>query len=903
MLDLRLVAYAPNGDRIGLLPHPLSVEVGWPLNDVPSLRLSYSRHAPGAEHLDSPVEVAVEWSDGGEWVEAPDSRFLAIKRSGSETTDDTKTVTFDMPGWAWQLRKLVLYPTSTMVEGKRQFSAVTPGAILRTFYNEGRDRGALPGLSVDFDTSRDSAGQPWAATLTLGIEPGRDLLAMLLNLAEQGVIDWCMQGRTLRVFNEGTVRARNLATGPAPVDLRLGRDITEAPDQGTWEQAASHILVAGEAGLSVEVSAPVNLPWGRWEAYQAQGGVRDAGTAALLGQYALQRASGERVQITRGITPISARWLPLRDYQPGDTILAPGDRGQMEPLRVRQITLTKDANGVAAGNLTLNDRFLEDDIRIARRAQGILDGGIAVGGNGNTPAPETEGRVPAAPEGLIVQADAYIAPDGYARGQITATWSPVTADVNGVALDVDGYELYGRRLDTGQEWGLLTKADVGQTTVTYSPLQTRTEYEFKVRAVADGTPGEFSQPVRAYIPDDVVPPPAPSKPELATRLGVIQVTWDGLAHDGAPMPADFDHVVVYMSGDDGLTWEPVGTLRAAGTFVVTDQPYNEERLFRLTAVDRSGNESVPSQQASIATKPLVDTDLIGQVISGANIVDGTINAADKVIANSITGDLIQANAIQAGHIAANAITADKIQAGAVNALALAADAIDGKTITGAFIRTAATGQRLELAPPGATLPELRFYPTNGANYTVLRSRSDRFSGEATLTITTSQDAASSYRAHLEMSATLTSIKVMDPATTVSKGGVLEIARDYAYYGFNAGSTNTECAIRFDSSGRWNVRGRYWDFENTNAYDAVIAGSWSVGGASSPNWVIFYYGPTMATNMGPVVSLRDGASGGPNAFENNMVPAAWAISASNTTGFQVNLARETSFAVYFWCHRH
>src|SRR5690606_35565716 len=143
----------------------------------------------------------------------------------------------------------------------------------------------------------------------------------------------------------------------------------------------------------------------------------------------------------------------------------------------------------------------------------------------------------------------------------------------------------GRRLDTGQEWGLITKADVGQTTVTYSPLQTRTEYEFKVRAVADGTPGEFSQPVRAYIPDDVVPPPAPSKPELATRLGVIQVTCDGLAHDGAPMPADFDHVVVYMSGDDGLTWEPVGTLRAAGTFVVTDQPYNEERLFRLTAVE------------------------------------------------------------------------------------------------------------------------------------------------------------------------------------------------------------------------------------------------------------------------------------------------------------------------------
>ncbi|MEU1393662.1 MULTISPECIES: hypothetical protein [unclassified Nonomuraea] len=64
-----------------------------------------------------------------------------------------------------------------MNEGRRPFSAISPGAILRTFVGEGQARGALPGLSVDFTASAGSAGQPWDATLTLELEPGTRLLA------------------------------------------------------------------------------------------------------------------------------------------------------------------------------------------------------------------------------------------------------------------------------------------------------------------------------------------------------------------------------------------------------------------------------------------------------------------------------------------------------------------------------------------------------------------------------------------------------------------------------------------------------------------------------------------------------------------------------------------------------
>ncbi|MFI6886746.1 hypothetical protein [Streptosporangium canum] len=670
---LRLAVYAPNGPRLGVLPHPLGFEAGFPLNDISSLRLTYSAHALGADLLAQPCEIAVEYSTGGAWVEPADGRFIRIKR-GTDHTDRTGVSSFDCPGYSWQLRKVVLYPHPSMVDGKRPFNNVSAGAILQTFFVEGQARGAMSELAVDFDDKKDSNRKPWDKALTLALEPGVPMLNLLLNLSEQGVIDWRMRGRTLQVFNADTVMARNLAAGSAPVDLRLGRDLTEAPDDATLEDAASSILIVGEAGLNTEVTNPSALvPWGRWETFQAQGGVSDTGTMTLLGQAALERASGERVQLTRGILPHLARWSPFADYKPGDYVMAPGDGVAMSSLRIRQITLSCDKDGQIAGNLILNDRFLERDIRLVRQAAGILAGGVSSGGSGTDPAPESGGRTPAAPTGLIVQPVAYTGPGGVALGQVTVTWGAVTADVNGVAISVDGYELFMRRNDVGEPWSQILGTAGGDTSATYSPLEVNRDYAFKVRATADGAKGVFSSVVAVVVPDDDRPPPVPSAPVLSSRLGVIHVGWDGLGAGGVPMPADFSRVLVWVA--DPLSTDPAENLDyldAAGSAIVMDQPYGADREIWLTSIDRSGNESGPSTSSTIAAQPLVDADIIGEIISGANIVDGTLNAADKVIANTITGGLIQALAIQAGHVSANAISADNLQAGSITAAKLAA---------------------------------------------------------------------------------------------------------------------------------------------------------------------------------------------------------------------------------------
>ncbi|MEU7891682.1 fibronectin type III domain-containing protein [Nonomuraea sp. NPDC049152] len=696
---LRLVAHEPNGVRLGPLSAPLKFEMALPLNDISSLKVTYSRHAQGADLLTSPVEVAVEHydPDTGSWVEAANARFLRLKRAGQHT-DQTASLTFTCPGYGWQMRKVVLYAGGTMVEGKRQFSAVTPGAILRTFTTEGQARGAIPGLGVSFSTTHDSAGQAWNKQLTLGLEPGIDLLTLLINLSEQGVCDWQLVGRTLHVYNEGGFLATNRASGAAPVDLRLGRDIVEAPDDATLEDLSSAILIRGEGGLAVEVTNPsAATPWGRWETHQSQGGVSDSGTATLLGQIALQRAAGERVQITRGIDLDAARWLPLVHYKPGDYVLAPGDQATMQSLRVWQITLGCEADGHVSGNLILNDRFLERDIKLARKAAGILTGGVGSGGSGGTPAPEPGGRTPAAPQGLVVNPIAYIDGQGYPQGQITATWSPVTADVNGVAIDVNSYELYGRENTPGGIWQQIAVVDGGDTTATYSPLRVNIEYAFKVRATAAGVQGGFSSQVIVVIPDDVTPPPVPSTPVVTTRLGMIHVAWDGLGTGAVAMPSDFDRVRVWLA--DPLvpgSAHAVDYLEVAGSIVIGGQPYNVDREVWLTARDRSGNESGQSAHVTVATAPLVNTDVIGQIISGANLQNGTVNAADKVIANTITGGLVQALAIDTGHLKANAITADKLAAGSITAGKLEAVL----TLSTRIVAGSPTGARVELGQSG-----------------------------------------------------------------------------------------------------------------------------------------------------------------------------------------------------------
>ncbi|WP_188197211.1 hypothetical protein [Nonomuraea sp. SYSU D8015] len=374
--DLRLVAYAPNGARLGILPHPLYIQAAWPLNDVPGLKFAYSAHAVGADLIAAPCEIGVQWSaDGNVWTENGDGRFLRMLRRG-DSLDPSGVWHFDCPSYLWMLKKAVTYAHAsiTPVNGQRVYGSPTPNAtagfIINSLLTEAQARGALSGFGWTFTGTLDTAGLTWNQTFGLGIPLGTDVLAVLLMLVDAGLIDIRMTGpRTLSAWRPGTAIFRDLTTGGNPVELAGGRDIRAAPDVGTLEDMASAAYVVGDASFRQEVTnVGTPLPWGRWETSVRQVGVSETNAANLVGSSLLVRGAVERVQRTRELLfAHNTRWLPLRDYLPGDRIYAPGEAGQRVALRVRQITLTRTDRGVAGGNLVLDDRLADNEIRLRRR--------------------------------------------------------------------------------------------------------------------------------------------------------------------------------------------------------------------------------------------------------------------------------------------------------------------------------------------------------------------------------------------------------------------------------------------------------------------------------------------------------------------------------------------------------
>ncbi|MFK0279557.1 beta strand repeat-containing protein [Streptomyces sp. NPDC090499] len=115
------------------------------------------------------------------------------------------------------------------------------------------------------------------------------------------------------------------------------------------------------------------------------------------------------------------------------------------------------------------------------------------------------------------------------------------------------------------------------------------------------------------------------------------------------------------------------------------------------------------QTVNIADGAITANKILANAVTADKIVGLSITG-DKIAANAITTDKIAALAVTASQLAANSVTATQLAAGAVTATAIAAgtitadkldaSAINGKTITGATVQTAATGQRLVLNPDG-----------------------------------------------------------------------------------------------------------------------------------------------------------------------------------------------------------
>lgn len=615
-LSIRLKAYKPNGDTLGLLPQPSSFSASFLHDDTGALRLEYSRKALNGSilerKLETGLEIAVEVSDGGKWLEPLNGRFVLISRS-RDALDSSDTVTFTCPSYAWLLNKALMLDLAHLEgdgddKGKRVFKKASAGLVMRTFLDENKTRGGIP-VTCGFDTGRDSAGAAWKSVMTLAYTPGISSLTALANLAGNKICDWAFDKRTLKIWNmDSTALCRDLSR----ISVQLAHDVLEAPEEESIEALASHILVQGDNNKAFTRDNPAApSPWGKWETYLSQQGISDDDTAALYMQSTLDTAARVRGQYTRALRVNDAPSLPLIDYRPGDWITAPTVM-HGEKVRVQQVTLSLESNQFKA-SVVLNDKVYDATVRQAKRVQGITGGAINGGTGGGLPAPEKDHRTPKAVTGLVVQTDAYIGSDGFAHGLATASWSAVTEATNNTSIEISNYAIEWRKHVDGAPWHSAGTTD--KTQLGFGGLDCGTQIEVRVRAVPTYSDrlGEWSAVVVATVESDTMPCSVPSEPVLSSELGVVTVHWDGRTSTGAQMESDFDHIEVGEGVNAAGMTVISATQSGRGDYLVTGLAAGSRHSYALRSVDHAGNRSGWSAIASVTVASAVSPEEVKQI--------------------------------------------------------------------------------------------------------------------------------------------------------------------------------------------------------------------------------------------------------------------------------------------------
>ncbi len=620
-LHARLVAYRPFGARIGVLAEPVSFSASMLHNDDGAISIEYSMLSGDAQAFDRELtdglEVAVEVSDGTGYREPDSARYVITGRSG-KTDDRTRTVTYSGQSISWLLSKAENNDSSHLLtdgdnKGKRPFYSSNPGVILKTLLDENKARGGVAtGLTLGFDTAKDAGGAAWVRKYTLYYSLGTDLQTILSSLVNGGGCDWRTSGRTLKLWNaDSTALSRDLSKS---IVLQLARDISEAPFEESIADLASTILVEGDNNLLFRMDNPAApTPWGKWESYSSQGGVSDKDTAQAFMQSTLDDAARVRGQYTRDLVISEVDSLPLVDYRAGDWITAP-TVSHGEKVRVQEIDLSMRQGEGLSCSIALNDIKYDASVKQARKIKGITGGASLAGSEGGTTASsDRDHRVPKAPLGLIVQTDAYIGSDGFAHGLATASWSAVTEATNNTAIEISNYAIEWRKHVDGAPWHSAGTTD--KTQLGFGGLDCGTQIEVRVRAVPTYSDklGEWSEVSVVTVESDTTPCSVPSKPVLASELGVVTVHWDGRTAAGTSMESDFDHIEV-GEGATASSMKVVSATQAGqGDYIVTGLSIGSQHSYALRSVDHAGNKSGWSSIASVTVASVIPQETLDSI--------------------------------------------------------------------------------------------------------------------------------------------------------------------------------------------------------------------------------------------------------------------------------------------------
>lgn len=671
-LVVRFRVYAPDGASQGVLPHPLTWEAGIPLNDMPSLTLTYPDGSDAANLLKSPCEIALELRDPntGTFTEHPGCRFINIRRT-LNLADRPRIISFTMPSYGWMLKKVRWMDEDNpnlnkdkQIVYKALMSAARPLVDIVTL---AKARSNVPGLTVPFTPIIDSNGDNWPEVVrNVSFDYGQDAWSILDSFSRQGFFDWRMNKRALECFKTDGFLKRMLDTDTG-VHLHSMLATTEEPVDRTLEEVAGTAVAIGDQGLTAGVvempDSPTNYPWGKWDEAFSASGVKDVQVLAQITDALLLTKYKARVQYTKKFVWTEGAPVPLVDYRPGDFVRAMSDAtsgAQKASMRIYQITLSgTDPYGVGI-TVTLNDRFTDRALQSERWVARASNGGGPVGGGGTgagggkPPAQAVDTTLPKTPVLNSVTNEPYFSTIGDPVSMADVAFVVVTQDVNNREIDMDRYIVAARRSDFNWQQArtvIVQQPDspsTGQVIHAKVPLlDSGFAYEFRVQAIRlSGYPSGFSNTITQTMGYPTAALDQPSAPILSSKLSTVKAEWNGLDFSGAPYPAQFREVQVEVSINNS-TWFHAGDIFSGGASLIM-----------------SGKGGVPTWNVG-------DTVYVRfKAMNSASVISG-ISSVSSIVVLGVVGPDIAANTITANNIVAGTLTAEQIKAHSLSVESLA----------------------------------------------------------------------------------------------------------------------------------------------------------------------------------------------------------------------------------------
>jgi hypothetical protein len=583
------------------------------LNGDGNTAFTVARGTPGVGTLlattDALVRVSLDGVPVGWGVLDQDSDDAASKAR------DARPVAVVAPGTVSLLNDALMLYATTPAQVQREFSEVSPGELVALLIQEAQVRGALDGITWSFTDTHDSDGEPWPSSYSRVLNVGYSLRALLQDLADQGLVDYRMDGLRLDMYVADTVLGEEVDVVLEPAWL------TAAPRQRTRAGKVTHLYGIGEATTAGTFrawhEATSGVPGRRREALVQFGGLDDEGTVAVATEAHLSTVADVRQGYTVTYPLAGERPVPWGDYSIGhrvhrrDLPAATGDG--LEPLRIRTMSVELTDAGMVSATLELNDVFLEAELVNKRRIDALSGQGMGIiGGPVDYGADLTK---PAAPTAVLLSSEAYRAADAY-LATATAEWLPVTTNEDGSpAFDVVGYEVQWNVGDAG--FGLAIER-TPTTELSRDGLPVLTSLVARVRAVDRvGNYSEWTESDEILTADDATAPSQPSQPSGADTFASVRYGWDGLNNLGGPMEGDTAGVQVHISTTDTafvpVPYDPatmVDFLPFTGSEVngmYGPVDYGTTVAIRMIAVDTAGNASPPSAVRLVSVAELYDT--------------------------------------------------------------------------------------------------------------------------------------------------------------------------------------------------------------------------------------------------------------------------------------------------------